>query len=166
MEQILTKYNKKPIIVDLYTIQNLKASLDDLLSEFCNNNGYKENYFMTDIQNAVGVVSIFLTLIVLAFSYCCKFDDIKDNMAICLYIYFAINILCGILMYFKEGKLVFDKIDIETSIDKTKIYNITIYSKEKNVLYKYNKSIFDLFYETGKLDHELFLKDMTKLFKN
>lgn len=166
MEQILVKYNKTPIKTDLYTLSNLKTTLDNLLSEFCNKQGYKQNYFVTDIQNLVGIASIILTVAVLAFSYFFKFAEIKYYMSICLYIYFFINIFCAVFVYFKGGKLVFDKIDIETSIDSTKTYNVKVYSKDKKMLKKYNKSIFDLFFDTGALDHELYLKDMADLFKN
>ena len=166
MEKLQSQYDKSPVKVDLYTIQNLKIALDDLLTKYCSSLGHKENHLVADIQNSVGIVSIILTLVVLAFSYLYKFHEIKHYMALCLYVYFTINILCCIFVFFRGGKITFEKIEILTSIDKNQTYNLEVISKDKKTTKKYNKSVFDLFFESGKLDHQLFLKDMNDLFKN
>ena len=63
MEKICLKYDKKPIIGDIYNLQNLKVLMDDLMNEYVSSLGYKRNYMYLDIRNIIGIISsIYVTL--------------------------------------------------------------------------------------------------------
>lgn len=166
MESLKTKYNKNPRTADIYSLSQLKIALDDVLVEYAQTLGHKESHTMTDIQNTVGIISIGLTLAVISMSYFCKSDEVRPAMAICIYIYFALNIICFLISSLRGGKIVFEKFEIATAADQTPAYKVLINSKGKSVSKKYNKCVFDLFDDTGKMDHNLFLKDMEDLFKD
>lgn len=165
MSDLKTKYSKSPIKADLYSLDQLKIALDDLLIEYCSSIGHKEIHLLTDIQNIVGVVSIILCLCVLGQSYYFKFDTIRSYMALCLLAYFALNILAFILTFFMGGKISFEKLNVKTSIDSAHQYQVTLNYKSEKSPVTYKKSIFELFDNSSKLDHEIFLNDVADLFK-
>ena len=166
MESLKIKYSKNPITADIYTKKQLKIALDDLLFEYCKVMGFKENHFTTDLKNVVGIISTILSLIVCYLGYHYSFQEMKFVMGICVTIFFSIQFLCFLFCYFRGERIKLEKYEISTKIDKTNTYNILVFPKGEKTPIKYNKSIFDLFYENCKMDHELFLKDLENLFKN
>jgi len=165
MQKIREKHNKDPIVSDLYSLDQLKISLDDLLVECVTKIGYKENFAAVDFFNLIGILSTILAGIVLYLSLNFKWGTIKAYIAYCVIVYFIINAVSTIITYFQGGKIKFDGLEIITRIDKTPVYVVLIYKKGKIVPIKYSKSVFDLFYEDGTLDHNLFIDNIESLFK-
>jgi hypothetical protein len=166
MDSLKTKYTKNPITADIYTVKQLKIALDDVLVEYCQALGYKENHLATDFKNVVGIISALLASFVLALGYLRPFQEIKMAIAISVSIFFAINFLVFIFCFIRGDKTTFENFDVSTKIDQTKTYNVVVYPKDGKTTKKYNKSVFDLFYEDCRLDHVMYLNDLENLFKN
>jgi len=164
MEHLITKYNKNPIVGDLYTLPNLKVHLDDLLEEYLCSNGCKRSYFVQDILNVIGVLSTAITAIITYMSMYCQFDKAKLYLGILLLSYITINSVSFVISYFNGNKKVFDKFWISTRMEQRPVYVMLIYQKENIVPIKYNKSVYDLYYDNGILDHKLFLNDLKDVF--
>lgn len=164
MEKLKEKYKKSPIIADIYSLDQLKIALDDLLVECVSSLGFRERNLYTDIQNTIGIISTMLAVVVTWLSECHKFQSIKTYMAWLVFVYFGINGVSCLYSYFKGGKIKFDGFEMITRIDKTPVYVVLVYRKGKPVPVKYCKSVLDLFDENGRLDHALFIDDIKALF--
>lgn len=165
LEKLIKKFENAPIRVDLYTLEQLKIALDDLLILYCKERGFKEKHHLTDFLNIIGVISTILASIVLYLSLYSTFEASKKLLVICLSIYVILSILSFIVYCFFGGCIQFLEFDVVTRIDKTPVYVSLLYWKGKVVPVKYYKSVLELFDETGKLDHVLFLNDLENLFK-
>ncbi|KAM0680989.1 hypothetical protein GINT2_000772 [Glugoides intestinalis] len=165
LEKLIKKIDSAPIQADLYTLEQLKIALDDLLVFYCKERGFKEKHRLNDFLNVIGLISTVLASIVLYLSLYSTFEASKKVLFICLVIYVFLSLLSFIVYCFCGGRIQFQEFDIVTRADKTPVYVSLLYWKGKVVPVKYYKSILELFDETGKLDHVLFLNDLEKLFK-
>ncbi len=165
LEKLIKKFENEPIKADLYTLEQLKIALDDALIFYCKERGFKEKHHLTDFLNVIGLVSTALATTVLYLSLYSTFEASKKLLFICLLIYVILSILSFLVYCFCGGRIQFQEFDIVTRIDKTPVYVSLLYWKGKVVPVKYYKSVLELFDETGKLDHVLFLNDLEKLFK-
>lgn len=164
MDDLIVKYNKKPIVGDLYTLSNLRVLLDDVLNEYLTRAGYKRLYVYQDIQNAIGIVSTVLGAAVTFLSMRYNFQAVKGQMSVYLAVYFVINAV-SMLVKYREGRMYYyESFTISTRADDVPAYILLVYMEGKLVPLKYNKSMLDLFDETGKMDHDLFLNDVERLF--
>lgn len=163
MDALAMKYDKSPIFGDIYNLNNLKSLLNDLLNEYLVKNGYKRNYWYLDLRNTIGIISLLIACVVVGLSYLYKFNEAKEYLGLCIVIYYTLYLLNLIVVYFDSGKFYYKDFYIVTRADTTPVYVILIYKKNEFVPKKYTKSILELFYENGRLDHELFLKDIDKL---
>lgn len=166
MERLQEKYKRSPIVADIYSLDQLKITLDDLLVECVSALGFKERNMYMDIQNSIGIVSTIMAVAVTWMSECYRFQDIKLYMVWLVLGYFGINGLSCLYSHLNGGKIRFDGLEIVTRIDKTPIYVVLIYKRSKPVPAKYRKSVLDLFDESGKLDHVLFISDIKTLFND
>lgn len=164
MEKITLKYNKKPIVGDLYTLANLKILLDDLLNEYLTSRGRRRSYVYVDIKNAIGIVSMGLAAAVVFLSVYCRFQDVKFAMSCCLALYFVLYAISLVAAYLEGNKFYYDSFNIVTRADDVPVYVVLVYVHGQPVPLKYTKSILDLFDERGHMDHELFLRDLEDLF--
>lgn len=165
VNKLTKKYIKTPLTTDIYTLEQIKITLDDFLVEYCRERGFREKYHLTDFQNIIGIISTIQAVIVVFLSLYCKFEDAKRMLFICIVSYFAINIFCFIISYFFGGKVTFYEFDVITRIDKTPVYVALLYWKDRVVPVKYYKNVLELFDESGTLEHVEFLKDLEELFK-
>lgn len=162
--KLTMKYTKSPIKTDIYSLEKIKLTLDDLLVEYSKERGFREKYELVDISNAIGIVSIVLALAVFFLGMAYRFDEVKWIIAILVYSYFVINGIGMAISYFLGGRISFDKFEMRTRIDKTPVYVVLLYWRGRITPIKYNKDIFELFNEKGELDHSTFLKDLEYLF--
>lgn len=165
MEELKLKYDKKPIIGDIYTLSNLKIMLDDILNEYLLRSSHKRNYLYSDIKNIIGIISILLSSICCYLSMLYKYEIVKKYIALSVIIYFVINTISILIGYLEDGKFYYNDLYIKTRVDDVPTYIILVYSRGKVIPVKYNKSIFDLFDETGRMDHHMLLNDLENLFK-
>ncbi|ELA42584.1 uncharacterized protein VICG_00336 [Vittaforma corneae ATCC 50505] len=165
VDKITKKYIKTPITADIYTLEQIKITLDDFLVEYCRERGFQEKYHLTDFQNVIGIISTIQASIVVVLSLFCKFEDVRRMLFMCIISYFAVNIFCYIVSYFFGGKLSFYEFSVITRIDRMPVYVVLLYWKDRMVPVKYYKNVSELFDETGVLDHIEFLKDLEELFK-
>lgn len=164
IQKLTEKYIKAPIKADIFSLEQMKITLDDFLIEYATACGLTQKHTLTDFQNTIGIISTIQAAIVVFLGYFYKFDDTKKILAIILAIYFGINIFSFIISYFFGGKISFKEFEAVTKIDKTPVYVIILHWKGKGVPVKYHKSVLDLFDEAGRLDHIEFLKDLKTLF--
>ncbi len=163
-EKLISKYTKTPSITDIHVLEQLKITLDDFLSEYSREKGYKEKHTLTDFKNTVGIISTIQAVIVLIASLYFKFENAKRVLAMAIFSYFAVNIFCIIVSYFFGGKISFIEFEAITRIDSIPTYVILLFWKGRGVPVKYSRSVLELFDETGRLDHVEFLNDLNELF--
>ena len=164
MDSLIEKYKKNPIHGDIYSINNLKVLLDDLMNEYLIKIGYKRKYLLLDIMNAIGILSILLASACCFMSMNYKYSQVCKLVTYCVILYFFINGISFLIQYFQDNKMAYGKMNIKTRIDDTSTYIILLYKKDGMAPLKYHKSVFDLYYDSGRLDHQLFLKDLEKFF--
>lgn len=164
-EKLKSKYNKNKIKKDIYTLDQLKIALDDLLIEYAEGKGYRENHITTDVGNTIGIISTILASIVTFVSIYYKFEDIKNIVFVCTTAYFGFNTFFFLFLQLFGGKIAFKEFDAITKIDTTPVYVILLYWKNRNIPVKYHRDVTELFYEDGEFDHTLFLNDLESLFK-
>lgn len=166
MQTLIEKYAKRPVIGDIYTLGNLKTTLDDVLNEYLVSKGHKRSNVYIDAKNAIGILSILISIAVFALNSMYDFAEIKQLLIICILMYFAAFAANSIIKYFEAGMFYYDSFNVATRADNVPVYVVLIYKKGCLVPIKYKKSILDLFDENGRLDHVLFLKDLEMLLKD
>lgn len=164
VDAVVKKHSKRPIMADIYTLGNMKVLLDDLLGEYLAARGHKRNYAFPDARNAVGLISIVLAAAVTYMSLYCRFDDVVAPIRACVLLYFAANTLISIVGYFEERKHRYGGFYLVTSVEMAPAYTIEYHLPAGLAAKKYTKSLYDLFDETGKMDHALFINDMEVFF--
>lgn len=163
-DAIVKKHNKRPIVADIYTLGNMKILLDDLLNEYLGACGYRRDHTFPDARNAIGLISIALAMAVTYMSLNCKFDDVMVTISGCVLLYFVLNIAIFIVGYFEECKYRYGGFYLVTRVDMAPSYTIEYHLPAGSVLRKYTKSLYDLFDDTGKMGHALFVDDMEVFF--
>ena len=164
MEQLIFKYDKRPIRGDLYTLPNLKVLLDDLLNEYLGTVGHKRSFIFTDLRNACGIASIVFAAVIVWISMSCDFTASRMWLGITIGGYALMYLLDYVCAHFEGGKFYYTDFTIITRADITPVYILLLYRDSNPVPYKYTKSILDLFDDTGRLDHDLFIRDMENIF--
>lgn len=165
MNILLEKYAKKPIFGDIYNLSNLKSLLNDFINEYLTSKGMKQNYMYIDMRNTIGIASAVLGGIVVYISMYYKFEKIKTKLFLCILVYAILYLVNWVIKYFENEKFYYKDFCIKTRVDNTPVYVILVYKKNNPVPSKHSRSILDLFYENGCMNHKLFLKDLEKLFE-
>lgn len=171
MEKFRNKYDKpkNPPKTDLYTINQVKISLDDFLVEYLTALGFKECNFYVDFSNTIGIFSTIFAGLTCYLSMYYQWEHIKKYITYSVIAYFCINSILFIYCCFKSGKIRFSGLEIATKIqftdDKNPVYTAMIYKRNKVVPLKYTRTIFDLFYDNGIMDYKILIEDFDKLFK-
>lgn len=172
MDKIITRYNKKPIQSNIYVLQGLKLSLNDLLVEYLKHErGFKQKQLFTDMRIVVGLFSVACAIITCYISMYKDFSDYKNELVVLLGIYFSLNFLLEIwtMLFFrnvifegtnKDGSVRID--GFNRAVDTN--YKLIIYRNGKVVPGTFSKSVYELYDESGVLDHETFLKEIAPIF--
>lgn len=163
MSKIVEKYNKRPVMGDIYTLPNLKILLDDLLNEYLAEKGHRRSYLFMDIRNGVGIVSTAVAAAVIFMSLNYKFENIKAPMGLCLLVYFVINAASLAVTWYEGERFCYDAFSVTTRSDDTPSYTVLVYMHGKCVPMRYTRSFFDLFDRTGRMDHAMFVEDLDRL---
>ncbi|KAI5149167.1 signal peptidase complex subunit 2 [Enteropsectra breve] len=166
MEKLLEKYNKKKVIIDVHNPVNLKATLDGCVDEYFIHAGCKRNYMFEDMSLAVRFVSVALAAWTTYMSVHGDFYKEKNKLMLCVVTYFVLNGVNALIRLWQGENLAYRGFKLETRlVDGAWDYEINAYKNEQKKPTKFRRSVFDLFYESGTMDHVLFLSEMDKTFK-
>nr|XP_013180895.1 unnamed protein product [Papilio xuthus] len=166
IEKLNQKYSKKPIQGDIYNLMGLKVLLDDLLLEYLTKTkNYKQNTFVVDLKIFIGIIS---SILACGIAYCSvnyDFEEYRFLLIIALSIYFTLNTIVWIVEKARKTTFRFGNLSVVTDVQPpSPVYTIMVYEGDKLIPEKYNKSIFDLFADDGRLLHEKVLADFENLF--
>lgn len=165
METLLKKYNKRPVTGDVYTLSNLKVIVDDLLCDYLYAAGFRRVYFYENIRIALGMLSMVVAAVT---TYASLYYPFKQTECLLKYLvcgYFSLTVLGFIISQVEGRRVIYEGFHVVTRVDDSQNYILLIYFKGKVVPQKYSKSIFELFYNDGKLDHLLLIKELGGIFK-
>lgn len=164
MDDLLRKYNKRPIIGDIYNIRNLKNITDNFICEYLKARGFKMNCLYIDIQNVFGLLSVCVAGATAYISTFYEFHTMKWLLKYLVPIYFSLSFASFFVSYKVGKKVIFNKFYLTTRIDSVQTYILLIYFNHRVVPGKYSKSVYELFDENGRFDHELLFKELASLF--
>ncbi|KAF9764427.1 Signal peptidase complex subunit 2 [Nosema granulosis] len=167
MEKLIEKYSKKPIKAEVYSLSNLKITLDDLLLEYLTKvKNYKQKTFLVDLKILMGVISTIVACAIAYLSVNYEFQEYKNMLILGLSVYFGVNTIVWVVEKTQKATFKFEDISVFTDIQApSPIYTIMVYEGDKLIPEKYTKSVFDLYTEEGRMLHEKVLNDFKKLFK-
>lgn len=172
MDTIIARYNKTPINCNIYGLVNLKVACNDLLIEYLKKEkGYQQRQAYTDMKIAVGLISVVCAILTCYMSLHYDFSDYRKALVVVLAIYFSLNFILEICLRFFARNTVFEGYNREGSIRIDGFnkavdtnYKLIIYKNGKAIPGNFSKSIYDLYDESGVLDHETFLREIAQVF--
>ncbi|KAH9411957.1 microsomal signal peptidase [Ordospora pajunii] len=167
MDILKAKYNKQPLVGDVYCLINLKIILDDVIKEFMATvKNSRQSTVPADIKIITGLASAAITAATMYMSITSEFKQHKSIMAVLVVVYFVINILMEIYERWNGKSMVFGTKVVSTTINASDaIYTVIVHDINQPTPSKYTRSIFELFDSDGKLIHERFVEDIQDLFE-
>ncbi|KAM0671436.1 microsomal signal peptidase [Ordospora colligata] len=167
MDILKTKYNKNPLVGDVYCLNSLKIILDDVIKEFMDTvKNSKQSTVSSDIKISTGLVSAAITGATVYISLTSEFKQHKSIMTVLVVAYFVINILVEIYERWNGKSMVFGSKTVSTTINASDaIYTVVVHDSTQPTPNKYTRSVFELFDSDGKLIHERFIEDIQDLFE-
>ncbi|ELQ74856.1 putative Signal peptidase complex subunit 2 protein, partial [Trachipleistophora hominis] len=172
MDAIITRYNKAPIHCNIYSLVNLKVACNDLLIEYLTKEkGYRQKHTYTDMKIVVGLISVVCAALTCYMSMNYSFEDYRKALVVVLAVYFSFNFVLEISLrlfarntvfegYNKEGSIRIDGFNRAVDTD----YKLIIYKNGKAIPGNFCKSVYELYDESGVLDHEAFLREVAQVF--
>ncbi|KRH94100.1 putative Signal peptidase complex subunit 2 protein, partial [Pseudoloma neurophilia] len=97
----LQKHKKTVYAQNLYNLPNLKAIVNDYISEYLNQqNEYKlvQNHCLTNIKIFIGLLSIILAIIITYLSMTKDFNDCYSILFVIITVYFILNLTYEIIL--------------------------------------------------------------------
>jgi hypothetical protein len=166
MEKLKLKYSKNPIRGDIYNLSQLKILLDDLVKEYLTSvKSCEQSMLLTDARIAVGLISTGIAAAIVYLSLKTEFEQHKNALILLISIYFVLNFFIEVYTRYIGSSFVFtDRTVVTSATPPEAVYTVLVYNKDRLIPEKYNKSVFDLFDESGRLIHEEFLSDLEELF--
>lgn len=164
IESIIEKYQKRPIVGDIYNEANLKVLLDDLLNEYLVAKEMKRNYMLTDIKNLLGTGSVLCGAVATYVSLQYKFQAIFNILLVAVVVYFVLRSIVFLLDLYEDRAFCYGNFYLKSSANKDALYSVEKYESRQKSPVKYSRSLFELFDNTGRMDHVLFLADLDEFF--
>lgn len=166
MDGLVEKYNKKRIVSEIYSLEDVKQDMDDLLCEYLAKvGGYASSTFITSVRIGIGALAILGSAALWYFSRFWKLEEYRAYALAITGVYFGFTYAESILTqlfcsYTFDGRNARgERIRALSKLDSPCThYIVLLYFRDREIPSKLSLDIRTVYDPKGVLDHQSYLK--------
>ncbi|OAG28788.1 hypothetical protein NEDG_00927 [Nematocida displodere] len=164
MNNLLTKYEERPVYSEIFSLESVKNDLDNLVVDYLQTVGeYQGKDHSTTVKIAMGLFTTTLTFILLALSLKLEFSAYKMYATIIVVLFWSAVYFDSLLMRFVFYHMFVglgpnkEKVQVLTKISSPLAnYTAMFYFGNKEIPNRVSVNVKNIYTDDGLLDHKKF----------